>query len=262
MRVVEEMTRHGQETPLPLRRLAIEASAGTGKTYALADLAVRFVAERGVPVSELLMVTFTRAATGELRDRVRSRLIEVATRLEHAADARHPCGDPTDGDDGAGPDDGPSGRAGDGDPLIDYLAASDPALRAHRLKEAVAEFDQATVTTIHGFARQVRSALGASAGVDPDAHVEDDENGMLEEVCSDVLAAAAMSHAATELPTFAGLTAATRQRAGRADMEVVPGPGISGRRRTASCSPSSSGSRWTRWPTDVGWRVSAASTSC
>ena len=67
---------------LPERGLAIEASAGTGKTYALADLATRFLAESDISASELLIVTFTRAATNELRARVRERLIEVADRLE------------------------------------------------------------------------------------------------------------------------------------------------------------------------------------
>jgi hypothetical protein len=50
---------------LPSRgRLAVGASAGTGKTWTLAALATRYVAERGVPVGELLVVTFTRAAAG------------------------------------------------------------------------------------------------------------------------------------------------------------------------------------------------------
>ena len=67
---------------LPERGLAIEASAGTGKTYVLADLATRYLAESDISASELLIVTFTRAATNELRARVRERLIEVADRLE------------------------------------------------------------------------------------------------------------------------------------------------------------------------------------
>jgi exodeoxyribonuclease V beta subunit len=61
--------------PLPTSgRVAIEASAGTGKTYTLAGLVVRYAAETDVSVEELLMVTFTRAAAAELRDRVRTRL--------------------------------------------------------------------------------------------------------------------------------------------------------------------------------------------
>ena len=54
---------------LPRGRLAIQASAGTGKTYTLAALATRFIAERDLDVSELLIVTFTRAATSDCRVR-------------------------------------------------------------------------------------------------------------------------------------------------------------------------------------------------
>ena len=62
-------------TPCPVGKLAIQASAGTGKTYTLADLATRFIAEGRASASELLIVTFTRAATDELRARVRDRLV-------------------------------------------------------------------------------------------------------------------------------------------------------------------------------------------
>ena len=55
----------------------IEASAGTGKTYSIAMLALRFVVEEGVAIDELLVVTYTRAATEELRGRIRSRLLEA-----------------------------------------------------------------------------------------------------------------------------------------------------------------------------------------
>ena len=47
-------------------RLVIEASAGTGKTYSLSALVVRHIAERDRQASELLLVTFTRAAAAEL----------------------------------------------------------------------------------------------------------------------------------------------------------------------------------------------------
>ena len=53
--------------PLPTGITVLEASAGTGKTYTIAALAARYVAE-GHPLEQLLLVTFTRMATGELRD--------------------------------------------------------------------------------------------------------------------------------------------------------------------------------------------------
>jgi exodeoxyribonuclease V beta subunit len=62
--------------PLPEGVTILEASAGTGKTYAIATLAARYVAD-GIPLERLLLVTFTRMATGELRERVRERLGEV-----------------------------------------------------------------------------------------------------------------------------------------------------------------------------------------
>ena len=63
----------------------LEASAGTGKTYTIAALAARYVAE-GMPLERMLLITFTRMATGELRDRVRERLVDV--RGAALADAR------------------------------------------------------------------------------------------------------------------------------------------------------------------------------
>jgi len=67
--------------PLPTGVTVLEASAGTGKTYTIAALAARYVAE-GTRLRDLLLVTFTRMATGELRERVRDRLVAVERGLE------------------------------------------------------------------------------------------------------------------------------------------------------------------------------------
>src|SRR5690606_8223620 len=75
--------------PLRGSRL-IEASAGTGKTWTIAALYLRLVLGHAVPgtgdagvartyvPSEILVMTFTKAATRELSDRIRSRLLEAA----------------------------------------------------------------------------------------------------------------------------------------------------------------------------------------
>jgi hypothetical protein len=55
----------------------LEASAGTGKTFALAHLALRLVTERAIPLRRLLVVTFTDAAATELRERIGRRLQEA-----------------------------------------------------------------------------------------------------------------------------------------------------------------------------------------
>ena len=72
---------------LPLHGLQlIEASAGTGKTFTLATLVTRLVVERGLRVGQILAVTFTDAATQELRERLRLRLA-LAARLATALPA-------------------------------------------------------------------------------------------------------------------------------------------------------------------------------
>ena len=77
--------------PLPTGVTVLEASAGTGKTYTIAALAARYVAE-GTPLERLLLVTFTRIATGELRERVRDRLVSVALGLERVLAGASPRG--------------------------------------------------------------------------------------------------------------------------------------------------------------------------
>ncbi len=70
----------------------LEASAGTGKTFTIAALAARYVAE-GTPLDQLLLVTFTRMATGELRDRVRERLVSAEQGLDRALAGAPPPSD-------------------------------------------------------------------------------------------------------------------------------------------------------------------------
>ena len=103
--------------PLPRGTTVLEASAGTGKTYAIAALTARYLAEGRATIGDLLLVTFSRAATAELRGRVRERIKDAAGMLRAAAD-----GVPARTDD-------PVDRAllGDG---------SDAAERAARLEDA------------------------------------------------------------------------------------------------------------------------------
>src|SRR4051812_49829808 len=108
--------------PLPTGVTVLEASAGTGKTFAIAALAARFVAY-GVPLEKLLLVTFTRSATSELRDRVRERLVTAERAL---AGTLH-------------------GEAPPADDEVALLLAEGPveeiAVRHERLARALANFD-------------------------------------------------------------------------------------------------------------------------
>ncbi|MBE9941467.1 UvrD-helicase domain-containing protein, partial [Cellulosimicrobium cellulans] len=66
---------------LPSGTVVLEASAGTGKTHTIATLTTRYVAEGVAALPEIMLVTFGRAATSELRDRVRERLVATERAL-------------------------------------------------------------------------------------------------------------------------------------------------------------------------------------
>jgi exodeoxyribonuclease V beta subunit len=70
-------TEFDPDAPLPEGTTVLEASAGTGKTHAVAALAVRLIADGDTTIERLLMVTFGRNATRELRARVRAHLLKA-----------------------------------------------------------------------------------------------------------------------------------------------------------------------------------------
>lgn len=151
---------------LPLGETAlVEASAGTGKTYTLAALAVRYVAEHGLRIDQLLLVTFTRSAAAELRARIREGLVRAADHL-----------------------DGPRPAVDSDDPVLAHLAAGTDAERRERhdrLAGAVADFDTATITTIHGFCAQVRSTMGVLIRSDGDADAVTSEGRLIAQASAD-----------------------------------------------------------------------------
>ena len=153
--------------PLPSGVTVLEASAGTGKTYTIAALTARYVAQ-GTPLQRMLLVTFTRMATGELRDRVRERLVAVERGLTGALA----------GDVGV--------RA---DEIVALLAQGDPhAVRERRdnLARALSDFDAATIATTHGFCQEVLAGLGIAGDIPADTVFVEDLSDLLEEVVDDL----------------------------------------------------------------------------
>ena len=141
---------------LPLDRggtTFIEASAGTGKTHALTTLVARLVLEQARPIDRVLVVTFTRAATAELRDRIRRVLRELlaAVRVRLAgADAAETETDSQVRELLAGWERNAGG--------VDF------ALAARRLEAAMHDIDRANVFTIHGFCQRVLADLAFESG--------------------------------------------------------------------------------------------------
>ena len=167
MRTVEAYAEFDLCGPLPSGVTVLEASAGTGKTYTIAALAARYVAE-GTPLDRLLLITFTRMATGELRDRVRERLVGCEQQL-----SRILAGAPDPGT----------------DPVVTLLASGSPediALRRDRLARAVADFDAATIATTHGFCQEVLAELSTVGDLDRETAFVEDVSDLLEQALDDL----------------------------------------------------------------------------
>ncbi|CAM3508954.1 UvrD-helicase domain-containing protein [Occultella aeris] len=173
--------------PLPSGTTLLEASAGTGKTWTIGALVTRYVAEGVAELDEMLVVTFGRMASQELRERVREHLVSA----EHVLATSF--GEP--GDRAATP--------GEPDPLTRLLLDADPAqrrARRYRLRAALASFDTATIATTHQFCQLVLRSLGTAGDTDAGAHLVEDLGDLLEEVVDDLYVRGFAG--STEPPTF------------------------------------------------------------
>ena len=154
----------------------IEASAGTGKTWTIAALYVRLVLGHGtagtdegfgrplIP-SEILVMTFTRAATRELSDRIRARLLEAARCFRGET---------------------PAGN----DPLLVELLASyavgpERTHAAWRLASAAESMDEAAVHTIDAWCQRMLREHAFDSGCLFDEELTGNELGMLGEAAQD-----------------------------------------------------------------------------
>ena len=141
--------------------LVVEASAGTGKTYSVAALVTRALAEDdGLRIANVLITTYTRNAAAELKDRIRRRLADSAAAL--ASGSRDPH-----------------------DRVLATLADCGPeelAARIARLERAAVEFDSATIGTIHSICHRVLKAAGQETAEPGD---EDRTSRIVAEVAND-----------------------------------------------------------------------------
>ncbi len=143
----------------------LEASAGTGKTWTIGALVTRYVAEGRARLEQLLVVTFGRMASRELRERVRLQLVEAERALADPATHR-----------GSGA-------------LIDLLLTGDEAeldLRHRRVRAALASYDAATIATTHQFCAEVLGSLGVAGDSDSRAQLVEDLADLLAEVVDDL----------------------------------------------------------------------------
>ncbi len=151
--------------PLPNGTTVLEASAGTGKTYAIVGLAARRVAE-GMPIDQVLLVTFSRAASAELRERMRERVQGLCLALADPDTARRSP-----------------------DRLERFLATGDSvevARRRENLQRALSDFDASTIATTHTFCNRMLEALGFLGEREPVAAIVEDVDEMVAEAARDL----------------------------------------------------------------------------
>lgn len=153
--------------PLQGERL-IEASAGTGKTYTIAALYLRLLLGLGgtaafprpLSVEELLVVTFTEAATAELRGRIRANIHEL-----RIACLRQSTDNPLYAS------------------LLEEIADKQQA--AHWLLLAERQMDEASVFTIHGFCQRMLSLNAFESGMLFEQQLIEDESELRYQACAD-----------------------------------------------------------------------------
>lgn len=153
---------------LPLQGNAlIEASAGTGKTYTIAALYLRAVLGHGgqppLLPPQILVVTFTEAATSELTERIRQRLSGAARYFR--------------------------GEITDVDPVLQQLAASYPVAAwphcAMQLELAAQWMDEAAISTIHGWCNRMLSEHAFDSGSRFEEELSTDQSDLMTQVVED-----------------------------------------------------------------------------
>ncbi len=139
----------------------IEASAGTGKTYTIAGLVVRLLLELDIPIEKILVVTFTEAATEELRSRIRQEIVNAREAFRT------------------------------GESKSDFLRALCSGLKERaaemiaRLDLALGSFDQASIFTIHGFCQRMLKDRAFESGALFDTELVPDQSDIWRELAED-----------------------------------------------------------------------------
>ncbi len=139
----------------------IEANAGTGKTYNIASLYTRLIATSDLTVDRILVVSFTEAATAELQERIRGRLVSLQQALasgqsEHAHEAA----------------------------LVEQ-AATDSERCRRRVQRALQSFDEAAINTIHGFCQRLLAESAFEAGFGFDFELAPDDSALRRQIVDD-----------------------------------------------------------------------------
>jgi len=141
----------------------IEASAGTGKTYTITSLYLLLLMEKNFSVKEILVVTYTVAATSELRSRIRKRLIHCLKVLKSEED--HDSNDEAESR------------------IFEKFNGIEEKI--YHLESSIRNFDEAAIYTIHGFCQQALYEQAFNSNVLFNADLKGDETEEVESLVKD-----------------------------------------------------------------------------
>ena len=141
----------------------VEASAGTGKTYTITTYFVREILEKGRTPEQILVVTYTKAATAELRVRARKRIVDALDLIDAPADHE--------------------------DVLRGVVAETVARIGREETEEALraalATMDRAVILTIHAFCQRLLQDYPLRFGIDFDFEVAEDSRSIQEDLAVD-----------------------------------------------------------------------------
>ncbi|QZT63252.1 exodeoxyribonuclease V subunit beta [Mycolicibacterium austroafricanum] len=186
--------------PAPRTTTVLEASAGTGKTFALAGLVTRYVAEGVATLDQMLLITFGRAASQELRERVRAQILDALRAFDDPAHAA-------------------------GNEIVAHLLTGSPgelAERRQRLRDALAGFDAATIATTHQFCQLVLRSLGVAGDTDSGVELVESLDDLVTEIVDDLYLAHFGQDRDEPLLTYADALSLAREVVGNAHTELRP----------------------------------------
>ena len=154
---------------LPLESInLIEASAGTGKSWTVTYLYLRLILEKNLTIDQILVVTFTDAATKELRDDIRQRIVAALNAFDAEIEGGYKL-------DAKKPDEYRK--------LIDKSDNPEESMR--KLNRAKLSMDEAAVFTIHGFCQRSLSENAFEASLPFESELMEDQSELLQKLTDD-----------------------------------------------------------------------------
>jgi len=148
---------------LPLdKKVIIEASAGTGKTFTIGLIVLRLLLEKLLPIEKIVLITFTEAATAELKKSTSEKIIEAYNIWKNGSDEKS-----------------------DLTAIIESAKQEDRQKREANLLDAIARIDEMPVFTIHGFCKRLLSEFAYETGNLEEMEVATDSADIKEMVIAD-----------------------------------------------------------------------------